>query len=62
MALDLARRVTTGKYGCCISMGCILRSNGRFSVVAGEHGRKLDYDVRNLECWTTFVCTNDVFV
>ena len=62
MALDLAYRVAAGKYGCCISMGCVLRSDGRFSVAAGEPGRKLDYDVCDLGCWTTLVCTNDVFV
>ena len=48
MALDLAYRVAAGKYGCCISMGCVLRSDGRFSVAAGEPGRKLDYDVCDL--------------
>jgi hypothetical protein len=61
MALDLARRVAAGEYGCCIGMGCVLRSDGCFSVVAGEHGRKLGYDVRDLGCWSTLVCTNDVF-
>lgn len=62
MASDLACCIAEGQYGSCTGVGRVLRSDECVSVVAGEHGGELVYDVRGSACWITSVGADRTFM